>query len=218
MLAAIRDGIFLGLGLSVLIGPVFFTLIQTSMNRGFKSAVFLALGISLSDIFYVAITFIGLSSFTINENFKFYLGTIGGIILILFGLSMIFKKLDKNVENINVSSKERLKFFLKGFAINALNPSVVFFWIATMGIVTIEWGYEKWEILILFTMSILTVFFTDLFKSFLADKLSGLLTPKFIKTTSVIMGLLLIVFGTKMMYETGMSKKNFVEKTNQHLH
>jgi len=46
---AVFNGVIYGLVLAVLVGPVFFTLIQTSIERGFKSGVYVAIGISLSD-------------------------------------------------------------------------------------------------------------------------------------------------------------------------
>ena len=57
------NGFKLGIVLSFLIGPVFFTIIQTSIERGFRNGVFVAMGVSLSDILYVAICYCGYFSF-----------------------------------------------------------------------------------------------------------------------------------------------------------
>jgi len=51
MIQAVRTGIILGLTLAVLIGPVFFALLQTSIHKGFGAGVLVAIGISASDIF-----------------------------------------------------------------------------------------------------------------------------------------------------------------------
>ena len=42
------QGILVGLTFAVLLGPAFFSLIQTSIQRGFRSGLFLALGISFT--------------------------------------------------------------------------------------------------------------------------------------------------------------------------
>jgi threonine/homoserine/homoserine lactone efflux protein len=43
------NGIVSGIVLAFLIGPVFFTIIQTSIERGFTSGVLVAVGVSFSD-------------------------------------------------------------------------------------------------------------------------------------------------------------------------
>jgi threonine/homoserine/homoserine lactone efflux protein len=49
---SLLEGIELGLLLSMMIGPVFFALITTSMDQGFKQAAILAFGVLLSDLVY----------------------------------------------------------------------------------------------------------------------------------------------------------------------
>ena len=53
MQQAIQTGITLGLTLAILLGPVFFALIQTSISKGFLKGLFLAIGISISDSVYI---------------------------------------------------------------------------------------------------------------------------------------------------------------------
>ena len=49
MSAALIEGISMGLLLSAMVGPVFFTLIQSSLTYGFRYASILALGILSSE-------------------------------------------------------------------------------------------------------------------------------------------------------------------------
>ena len=58
----ILNGIVSGVVLAFLIGPVFFAIIQTSIERGFWSGVFVAMGVSLSDILYITVSYLGLHS------------------------------------------------------------------------------------------------------------------------------------------------------------
>ena len=59
----VLNGIVSGIVLAFLIGPVFFTIIQTSIERGFWSGVFVAIGVSLSDAFYILVSYFGLTQF-----------------------------------------------------------------------------------------------------------------------------------------------------------
>jgi len=84
------SGALIGLSLATIlgIGPAFFTLIQTSINRGFKRALFLDAGIMLSDIAVVVLmmmTSIQLDFTSGNKN-MLIAGIAAGIIVIVFGV------------------------------------------------------------------------------------------------------------------------------------
>ena len=54
----ILKGIVTGFVLSIMIGPVFFVLLETSIRRGVKAAIAFDLGVLLNDIFYILIAFV----------------------------------------------------------------------------------------------------------------------------------------------------------------
>ena len=81
----VLNGIKMGLVLAVLVGPVFFTIMQTSVERGFWSGVLVSLGVSVSDILFVTICYFGLVQFIHDPEFKEYLAYVGAVILMLFG-------------------------------------------------------------------------------------------------------------------------------------
>ena len=83
------EGAIIGLTLALIMGfgPSFFTLIQTSISRGFKSAMLLDLGIVLNDIMIVALMMMTNVQFNIKgERGLIYAGISAGIILIIFGV------------------------------------------------------------------------------------------------------------------------------------
>ena len=86
MLAVLLKAIPIGLLLSIMPGAAFFSVIQTSISRGFRAGLFLAFGISLSDIFLVALCLFGIAGLMENnETAQLVMGIVGGIILIVFG-------------------------------------------------------------------------------------------------------------------------------------
>lgn len=148
---AYYKGLLLGLIFIVSFGPIFFAIIETSINRGFAAAASMATGTILSDIFYILVAFVGVNTFFENTRFKFWLGICGGILLLVFGVIYLFKKpkiekveLDKNLQ------QSYLGYALKGFAINALNPFVFIFWFSTMGIISVEYESSRIDRLIFF--------------------------------------------------------------------
>ena len=69
----IVNGILFGVFLSLLFGPAFFVLLETSIKKGFKSAVFLDIGILISDAVYL------LASLFIAEKINYWLYSISYI-------------------------------------------------------------------------------------------------------------------------------------------
>lgn len=198
----IIKGVVSGIVLALLIGPVFFTLLQTSIERGFSSGVFVAVGISLSDSFYILISYFGLTQFTHSANFRHYMAYVGGGILLLFGLYYLFIKSRKlaQYDPKKIESASGLRLAAKGFLINGLSPMVLFFWLATVSVATTQLGYNSSKnVLIFFASIVFTVFTTDVIKAKLADKLRVLVTPRVIRIMNIVLGLVMVVFAGKLI-------------------
>lgn len=198
------NGIISGFVLALLIGPVFFTILQTSIERGFNSGVFVAIGVSLSDAFYIFISYLGLVRFVSDGDSRHYLAYGGALVLFAFGIYYIFVKSRKlsnfTPETIRARSPGRL--IAKGFVINGLSPMVLFFWVATVGVATTQFGYTKpREIIAYFASIVLTVFVTDLMKAKLADRLRILITPRFVRILNIVLGIVLVVFACRLILD-----------------
>jgi threonine/homoserine/homoserine lactone efflux protein len=198
----ILNGVVSGIVLAFLIGPVFFTIIQTAIERGFWSGMFVAIGVSLSDALYIFVSYLGLVQFMQAEKFRHYLAYGGGVVLLGYGLYYLLVKSRKlsNFDPEKIQYKSPIKLIAKGFVINGLSPMVLFFWIATVGVATTQFGYtETKDVIIYFASIVCTVFSTDLIKAKLADKLRLLLTPKFIRMLNIVLGLVLVVFAGRLI-------------------
>lgn len=196
-------GILYGMGLSVLLGPVFFALIQTSIEKGFRSGMFMAVGISLSDSMYIALTYLGVSQVSDDQNFKLFLSIVGGLIMLIFGASTILRPgtagAVQSRDDCN-GGTEAFKLFLKGFLLNGINPFVLLFWIGVVSVASVDFDYSTNEILIFFSGIIVTIFITDTIKSYLANKLRGLITTNLMRKVNMIVGALLIVLSLRLFF------------------
>lgn len=209
-MAIVFKGIQLGFLLAFLVGPVFFTIIQTSVERGFRNGLLVAVGVSISDTLYVTICYFGLFQFLNEPSAKMYMAYIGGAILILFGVYHIFVKARKaKLVSFQAANETKpLKYISKGFVINGITPTVLIFWIGTISVATIDFGYSKgFEFFVFFTSLLVTVFSTDLLKAFLADRLRKLMTARFLMVMNLVVGACLLAFGIRllMMAKTGFS-------------
>ncbi len=202
----ILNGVLSGVVLAFLIGPVFFAIIQTSIERGFWSGLFVALGASLSDILYITVTYLGLIQFIEAGNFSQYLAYGGGTVLLLFGLYYIFIKSRRlaKFDPEKVHTRSWFRLLSKGFIINGLSPMVLFFWIATVSVATTQFGYTtKNEIVVFFASIVGTVFSTDVIKAKLADKLRILINARVIRIMNLVLGVLLILFAGRLILFPG---------------
>jgi threonine/homoserine/homoserine lactone efflux protein len=194
-------GIQFGIVLAFLAGPVFFTIIQTSAERGFSKGVLVALGVSLSDAIYVLVCYLGLISLIESPTFRDQMAFVGGSILIIFGLYHLVIKTRKSSNAPTVATESRpFRYVLKGFVINAFSPMVPILWIGYISVASIDLGLvEDSEFAVFFTAMLVTVLATDIAKAYLAGRLSTLITPKRMMWMNVIVGIALVVYGIRLI-------------------
>jgi len=196
------EGIQFGIVLAFLIGPVFFTILQTSIEKGFFYGVMVALGVSLSDMLYVTICYLGLTSLVNNPANRVFLAYGGGGVLIAFGIyHILVKAKNKSLFQSTTKEKSPLRYLLKGFIMNGFSPTVLFFWVGTISLVSLDFGYsEGTDFYIFFGAVLATVLLTDILKAFLSDKLRNLITNRFIRISNIVLGVMLIIFGLRLMW------------------
>ncbi len=204
MVEAIRDGFLVGFALAFLIGPVFFLLLSTSVNKGFKQAAFLATGVLLSDAMYIAIAYFGSAIIASSAQFNNLFGIIGGVILIVFGIVNFFKKpaVNKNeADEYTIPKNDFPKFLIKGFALNSFNPFVLIFWLGVASSIAVK-NFSSSEVLAFYVMVLATVLSTDLIKAYLATKLQRIITVTALIWMNRISGIALVFFGIKIMLKS----------------
>lgn len=196
------EGVKLGLLLSMMIGPVFFALMTTSLTHGFRQAAILALGVLISDLVYVLITYLGVHFLTQIPTIEKYLGLVGGVILLFFGISFMFKKVSTLSGDQEIDKPKKRKAFLQGFGINGINPFVMLFWLSIASMVSIKnvWGIS--EQTLFYSTLLLTIFGIDLLKAFLAGRLRPFLSPNFKRGIHILAGVLICYFGIKMLWDS----------------
>jgi len=198
------QGILVGLTFAVLLGPAFFSLIQTSIQRGFRSGFFLALGIFISDFSALLLAYFGATQFLgkdPRENFLFSI--IGGIILIIFGTFTFIRKVSTqqqipgNTEG-NGASKPYV-YIIKGFLLNAANPGMWFIWITVVVSISANFGVNNRAIYIFLGGALGTIFATDIFKCFISHQIKHLINDKVLTWMNRIVGVVLAGFGTYLI-------------------
>lgn len=199
----VLKGIVSGLVLALLVGPVFFTILQTSIERGFWSGAWVAAGVSLSDAVYIFLAYLGLSQAFNNHKSQIYMAYVGGLILFAFGAYYLFVKSRRilDFKSVNIKARSPLRLAAKGFIINGLSPMVLIFWIGTVSVATGEFGYTTYyQVSLFFGAIVATVFATDMLKAKLADKLREVLTPRLVRIMNIVLGIVMVIFGGRLLF------------------
>lgn len=196
MIEAIVKGMGVGLILSLLTGPVFFALIQTSIEKGFKAGASLASGVFLSDLFYILIIYYGAKNVVIEEKYSIILGWVGGGFLIGIGIYYLLKKATE--PKLEIEKIRHSGYLLKGFLMNTLNPFVILYWIGIISYLSIS-DKETNSQFGFFAATLLTILSSDVLKSYIASKLRHVISSRVIKWLNRIAGVALIIFGLRMI-------------------
>lgn len=191
----VTQGILFGLTLSLMIGPAFFKLIQTSISQGFRSGSHLVLGISLSDIIMVFIAWYGLSSVFETRSAQKIISIIGGIVIIGFGLYTASRRhiSPTSPHGLLKPNNIRLKYLGQGFLFNIVNPSTWLFWLIPIGLANVY--AKKIEQIIFLASILLTNLFMDIIKCAISNELKKFMTDNVITIINRVVGTILIVFG-----------------------
>ncbi len=193
------NAIILGLGLAFMVGPVFFTLIETSITKGARAAIIFDLGVVLADIVFISLAYYGSVKVLeeIQDDPKLFL--IGGFVLILYGFFTIFyKKSKKEVtdkELVVVENNNYLGLFLKGFFLNFINIGVLAFWLAIVIAVSSNFQMDESKIFKYFALVIGSYLIVDLVKIMAAKQLKRKLTPIVLRKIRQVLGVFFIIFG-----------------------
>lgn len=196
----IINGLIFGLIFIFALGPAFFALIQTSIQQGFKKAVLLAIGISISDVFYVIIVLLGMVKMLETDDFKFWMAVFGMVMLASYATYSWFKEPKIMSENAIAEDTKYIKHLFKGLFLNGLNPFIIVSWATWVSAIAINFEYNFNQQIQFFGGMLITILSMDIGKAFIAHRLKHLITVKFIRRMNRIVAIILFLFTIQIVY------------------
>jgi threonine/homoserine/homoserine lactone efflux protein len=198
----------IGIVLAFTIGPVFFTVLETSISKGVKAAIFVDIGVVLSDVLFFVIAFFSTNSLlkSIEENTDSWY-FLGGVLLVAYaGVSLIKiiqeKNSPENKEGALIeNSPNLLKMVLKGFLLNIINVVVLFYWVGIILYFGPQLEMNESKIYLFFIIIISTYFTIDLGKIYLAQQLKKRLTDIVIKTIKIVVNSFIVICGLFLIFK-----------------
>ena len=204
MSVLLLKGLLLGITLSFMIGPLFFSIIQASLEAGFRAGMAVAGGIWASDLLFIMVVQQGVQAMEdliALPGFRFWAGIGGGIMLMAFGLVGLLS--GRKSTSVPVAGEEltllgKKGYFgkwLKGFLINTFNPGTLIFWLGIATGMVAPNAWTRSEIALFFGSMMAVLILTDLLKICAAKRVRMWLTPAHIVQVKRVIGLILVVFG-----------------------
>jgi threonine/homoserine/homoserine lactone efflux protein len=194
----IVTGLLLGLSTLLFIGPVFFYLVQSSIEAGIRAGLSVAIGIILGDLIYVYIILKGFATFFQDPQHQRWMAILGAILLLGLGIKYIFKPTLKKEFDKKTISGSYWYYGLNGFLLNFVNPFVLAVWIGFYTINQSKFSDQNSVIISLLT-TLIIIFITDCIKAFFAQKFRNFMTAERFKTAYRIFGIVMLIFGIRLL-------------------
>jgi L-lysine exporter family protein LysE/ArgO len=174
-------------------------LIQNSVDNGYKSGLYIASGVIISDCLFITAAVLGTSILPDIPRLPFYSSLLGGILLIAMGIISIVQKNPKlmypqtRLGNITY-------YFTTGFLLNILNPVNFFFWVAIATQIKSEKMFSMPQQVLFFAGCLTSIFLSETGISFSAFKLKNWFTPRVLRAINLVTGIIFIGFGLRLLY------------------
>ncbi|MDC1459926.1 LysE family transporter [Flavobacteriaceae bacterium] len=199
--------IFLGTILSFTIGPVFFTILEISVSKGFKAAVFFNIGVVFSEIVFFAIAYASTSSLleSIQENPSWKV--LGGVLLSFYaGITLLGVYQNKDdVDHYSFNPKSEspnvIKNMIRGFLLNIINFAVLVFWILVVANYGPGFQDTDYKMVMFFLAIVGTYFSIDLGKIYLAQQLKNYLTKEIIVKIKLAVNVIILIIGLVLIFK-----------------
>ncbi|MFA7116621.1 MAG: LysE family transporter [Bacteroidales bacterium] len=146
-------GIIVGLLASIPLGPVGVLCLQRTLNKGRESGFITGMGSALADTFFAAVALLSLAFVDLFLS-KYHNETliIGGIIVLLFGVSILFKNPIKQIRRPKTSKKGLVGDFFSANFIVITNPGALFILLGLFAFIGIDTTANETNMLLAITL------------------------------------------------------------------
>jgi len=203
MAAVIGNGFLTGLLLQIAIGPVFFFILNLSLQKTVIDGFFAVVAVTLVDYLFIALALSGVGKLLEKPRLKLVLGITSSMVLIFFGILMIIS-IDQNkivTLSDHMIESNYVASFLSAFLLTASSPLTIVFWTSLFAARAIEKGYAQKQ-LIFFGLAAGSATFVFLgFSVTLFSLISASFPIMLLTILNTAIGSLLIIYGLVRLFK-----------------
>ena len=178
---------------SVMLGTVFFSIIQNSIDNGLKSGMFISLGVIVSDILLITLSYFNAGLIPEGGAADIVVRITGCGLLIFLGMFSIIKK-----RSVLYPKTSEVPFYLhmaNGFLLNSLNPGNFFQWIVASAYAVNTWEFSGNTMFVFYACALLAIFFTETMIALGATLLKKYINEKVFNAINIVTGIIFMVLG-----------------------
>lgn len=199
MILALVYGLVTGIALCFTFGTVFFSLVQNSVDNGYRTGMKIAFGVVVCDSIFVFCAIFGTAFLPKIDQFEDWVAGIGILFLFILGGMNLFKG-QPQIAYPGTRLGNFMYYFTTGFLLNGLNPVNFITWVTIAGYLKGNWGYKLNELIIFFCGSVLMIFITQSLIAVFAHKLKRLFTPRTVTIFNRVTGAVFIFIAFRILY------------------
>lgn len=203
MIEHLLQGLGIGIGLAIMVGPITLTILDSSLAAGWKAGIVTALAMWLSDGMYIAAGYYGGSELMKQLSFIHmdgWMNVVAGGILLLIGLTLLYVRKHKiDLTAAGPPIGHMAGHALRGFMVNTFSPFTLLFWPTIIMSMVLEPALGKSESIVLFVGIMLPIISGDILKSLFADWIRQRITERYMRITRTIIAIVFIGAGVAMV-------------------
>ncbi len=199
------QGFGIGLGLTIMVGPITLTIIDASLADGWKAGLITAMAMWISDLMFIAGSYYGgkelVERITVDKM-DVWLSFGAGAVLLTIGIilwSLRNKKID--LSRNAPSMGHGMGHALRGFVVNTFSPFTLLFWPTI--IITIVFAEEmpKSESTLFFIAIMVAIMSGDILKTTFAGWIRQRISPQYMKYTRTLIAIFFAAGGIYMGFK-----------------
>ena len=144
-----KNGLATGLILQLAIGPVFFFIINLTLQKTIFDGLIAVLAVTIVDYFYITLAILGIGKFLVKKKVKKIFGFISSVVLIVFGFIIIKGITGEGILTaINTNSANLFTSFTSALFLTISSPMTIIFFTSLFTAKAVEYNYTKKGLLI----------------------------------------------------------------------
>jgi L-lysine exporter family protein LysE/ArgO len=191
------SGFGVGILLCLTFGTVFFSLLQNSVDNGYRSGLKIAFGVVVCDALFISTALFGASYLPRVDGLEFWLTVAGVVFLTAIGLANLLRGTPR-LAYPKTRFGNFIYYFTTGFLLNGLNPVNFFTWVTLAAFTRNSLHYNLTEQIQFMAASLLGIFGTQSALALSAHKLKRLFTPRVVLIFNRVTGVAFLIIAGQL--------------------
>lgn len=191
------DGLLTGLFLQLALGPIFFYVLGIALESNYINSLYGIAAVTLADYIFIVLSLVGIGRFLKDERKRVIFGVVSSILLILFGLIMLYQGLNFNLDQGHGDLIIWTPFtsFASCFVLTVSSPLTILFWGSIFSAKAIEKNYEKQQLIVFGLSAGISTFIFLAGSMMILTLFKSMIPNEVVQILNSLVGVVLIFYG-----------------------